>query len=161
MNSRNRRRSSNVFNCFNDEQISEFKDAFSLFDTDGDGVVTFENMKEFSKSIGDPYTDEELKEMIEEIKPNCNFVMFLTVLGSQLGEVSDFQTILTNFKNLDERNTGTLNKEYLRKLLGETDDKEFERLIKGCVNNGEVDYNKLAIKIKHGEIVESLLTKDE
>ncbi|OQS54154.1 Myosin [Ecytonucleospora hepatopenaei] len=156
-----RRRTSNVFTCFNDEQISEMRDAFGLFDIDGDCVVTEENLKEFCKSIGDPFTDEEIKAMIGEISPNCNFMMFLSVLGDKLSQVSELQKILTNFKVLDEGNKGTINKEYLRKVLSETEDKEFEDLVKGCVKNGEVDYNRLAIKIKHGEILENLLVQEE
>lgn len=158
---RRNRRTSNVFTCFNDEQITELRDAFGLIDIDGDCVVTKENLKEFCTSIGDPFTDAEMDEMIKEIEPNCNFMMFLSVLGSQLSQVSDMQTIITNFKILDEGNEGTLKKEYLRKVLQETDDKQFEELIKGCVKNGEVDYSRLAIKIKHGELIESLLEKEE
>jgi calmodulin len=35
-----------------DEQIAEFKDAFSLFDKDGDGSITLEELATVMRSLG-------------------------------------------------------------------------------------------------------------
>ena len=40
--------------------------AFQLFDLDGNGKITFENLKKVAVELGEGLTDEELREMIEE-----------------------------------------------------------------------------------------------
>lgn len=50
-----------------DEQIAEFKEAFSLFDRNGDGCITTGELGTVMRHLGQDPTDEELKEMIDEI----------------------------------------------------------------------------------------------
>ena len=44
-----------------EEQITEFKDAFSLFDKDGDGTITAKDLGTVIKSLGQNPTEEELQ----------------------------------------------------------------------------------------------------
>ncbi|CAN8063092.1 unnamed protein product [Agarophyton chilense] len=44
----------------------EMMHAFSLFDTDESGKITFENLREVADQLGERMTDEELREMIRE-----------------------------------------------------------------------------------------------
>ena len=62
---RQKRNSSNVFHMFHKDQMGEMRDAFSLFDTDGDGKVTFDDLNTFLESIGSPYSKDEIKEMMK------------------------------------------------------------------------------------------------
>ena len=43
---------------------TELENAFSLFDTDGDGLISFEDLKNVAVELGEDMTDEELREMI-------------------------------------------------------------------------------------------------
>ena len=43
---------------------TELENAFSLFDTDGDKLISFEDLKTVALELGEDMTDEELKEMI-------------------------------------------------------------------------------------------------
>lgn len=75
-----------------EEQIAEFKEAFSLFDKDGDGTITtkelgliiikliFFNLKWFSfeigtvmRSLGQNPTEAELQDMINEVDADGEF----------------------------------------------------------------------------------------
>lgn len=47
--------------------ISEYKDAFSLFDKDGDGTITTSELGTVMRSLGENPTDGELREMINEV----------------------------------------------------------------------------------------------
>ena len=45
---------------------TEFKEAFSLFDKDGDGTIDIKELGTVMKSLGQAPTDQELQEMIDE-----------------------------------------------------------------------------------------------
>lgn len=48
-------------------QIAEFREAFGLFDKDGDGHVTKEELKVVMESLGQKPSDEDLVQMISEV----------------------------------------------------------------------------------------------
>lgn len=61
-----------LFNYFQadqltEEQIAEFKEAFSLFDKDGDGTITTKELGTVMRSLGQNPTEAELQDMINEV----------------------------------------------------------------------------------------------
>ena len=52
---------------FTDDQIEEFKEAFGLFDKDGDGTITATELGTMMRSLGKDPTMEELDAMIAEV----------------------------------------------------------------------------------------------
>ena len=50
-----------------EEQIGEFKEAFSLFDRDGDGTITTNELGTVMRSLGQNPTESELQDMINEV----------------------------------------------------------------------------------------------
>ena len=46
---------------------SEFKEAFSLFDKDGDGTITTKEIGTVMRSLGQNPTEAELQDMINEV----------------------------------------------------------------------------------------------
>jgi len=46
-----------------EEQIAEFKEAFSLFDKDGDGTITTKELGTVMRSLGQNPTEAELQDM--------------------------------------------------------------------------------------------------
>lgn len=47
--------------------LSEFKEAFSLFDKDGDGTITTKELGTVMRSLGQNPTEAELSDMINEV----------------------------------------------------------------------------------------------
>nr|KAF6409200.1 calmodulin 3 [Rousettus aegyptiacus] len=68
-----------------EEQIAEFKEAFSLFDKDGDGTITTKELGTVMRSLGQNPTEAELQDMINEVDADGNgtidFPEFLTMMS--------------------------------------------------------------------------------
>jgi len=63
---------------------TEFKEAFSLFDKDGDGTITTKELGTVMRSLGQNPTEAELQDMINEVDADglCQWtvLMFLFLL---------------------------------------------------------------------------------
>lgn len=76
-----------------EEQIAEFKEAFSLFDKDGDGTITTKELGTVMRSLGQNPTEAELQDMINEVDAD----------GTQLANFSYLQkSLVTNVKSLED-----------------------------------------------------------
>ena len=51
-----------LLNCF-----VEYKEAFNLFDKDGDGLITSKELQTVMRSLGMQLTEEDLKHMLEDM----------------------------------------------------------------------------------------------
>jgi calmodulin len=58
-----------------EKQIAEFKEAFSLFDKDGDGFISDSEFGTAMRSLGQCPTEAELQEMIKEISRHRQVVL--------------------------------------------------------------------------------------
>ena len=47
--------------------VSEFKEAFSIFDKDGDGTISTKELGIVMRSLGETKSDEQLEQMIAEV----------------------------------------------------------------------------------------------
>uniref|UniRef100_A0A8C6FU98 EF-hand domain-containing protein n=1 Tax=Moschus moschiferus TaxID=68415 RepID=A0A8C6FU98_MOSMO len=54
-----------------EEQIAEFKEAFSLFDKDGDGTLTTKELGTVMRPLGQNPTEAELQDTINEVDAFC------------------------------------------------------------------------------------------
>ncbi|WJX32003.1 hypothetical protein P8452_20380 [Trifolium repens] len=67
-----------------DDQIAEFKEAFSLFDKDGDGCITTKELGTVMRSLGQNPTEAELQDMINEVDADAELRHVMTNLGEKL-----------------------------------------------------------------------------
>ena len=58
--------------------LAEFKEAFSLFDKDGDGTITTKELGTVMRSLGQNPTEAELQDMINEVDADGRVILFLT-----------------------------------------------------------------------------------
>ena len=71
-----------------EEQTAEFKEAFSVFDKDGDGTIDIKELGAVMRSLGKNPNKEELQEMIDEVDADGNgaieFPEFLNMMMRRL-----------------------------------------------------------------------------
>ena len=53
--------------------FSEYREAFNLFDKDGDGFITAKELGVVMTSLGQKPTETELADMIHEVDDDCKY----------------------------------------------------------------------------------------
>jgi hypothetical protein len=101
----------------------EFKEAFSLFDKDGDGTITTKELGTVMRSLGQNPTEAELQDMINEVDADGNgtidFPEFLTMMARKMKDTDSEEEILEAFKVGREGGRGG-RKERLLSIAGRT-----------------------------------------
>lgn len=149
------RGTSNVFALFNQSQIQEFKEAFTMIDQDRDGVVGEGDLISIWQQVGRDIDNKEAKNMISEAPSQLNFTGFLTLFGEKLHGTDPENTLREAFKMFDPDKKGVLPEPYVKQLLMETGDlfnkDEIKQTWKEApIEGGMLDYNKLVTLIKRG-----------
>ena len=139
-------------------QLVELREAFNMLDTDGDSKLTKEDLSSFLETIGSPFTEAEIEEMIQELQPNPTYIVLLTLIGERLSEISPEKELIAAFGAFDDENDGFADYSLLKSWMVENKDnpiakEDYDYLVRGCVENGRINYGKLVDKIKHGEFL--------
>ena len=134
------------------EQVSEFKEAFSLFDKDGDGTITTKELGTVMRSLGQNPTQSELTDMIQEVDADGNgtidFQEFLIMMHRKMKDTDSEEEIKEAFKVFDKDGNGFISAIELRHVmtnLGEklTDEEVDEMIREADVDgDGQIDYQE-------------------
>ncbi|KAG9264026.1 myosin regulatory light chain 2, skeletal muscle isoform [Astyanax mexicanus] len=150
--------SSNVFSMFEQSQIQEYKEAFTIIDQNRDGIISKDDLRDVLASMGQlNVKNEELEAMVKEASGPINFTVFLTMFGEKLKGADPEDVILTAFKVLDPEGTGSIKKTFLEELLSTQCDRFTPEEIKNLWTAfppdvaGNVDYKNICYVITHGE----------
>uniref|UniRef100_A0A8C5FR68 EF-hand domain-containing protein n=1 Tax=Gadus morhua TaxID=8049 RepID=A0A8C5FR68_GADMO len=91
-------------NKFTNEK--QFKEAFSLFDKDGDGTITTKELGTVMRSLGQNPTEAELQDMINEVDADGNgtidFPEFLTMMARKMKDTDSEEEIREAFRVFDK-----------------------------------------------------------
>ncbi|XWS58337.1 hypothetical protein CRYUN_Cryun08bG0025600 [Craigia yunnanensis] len=135
-----------------EEQIAEFQEAFSLFDKDGDGCITIEELAIAIKSLDQDPTEEELQNMINEVDTDGNgtieFGEFLNLMARKMKEAEAEEELKEAFREFDKDQDGYISPNELRQVMmniGEKlTDEELEQMIREADldGDGQVNYEE-------------------
>jgi len=135
-----------------EEEIAEFKEAFSLFDKDGDNTITTAELGTVMRSLGQEPTESELNDMINEVDANGNgtidFEEFLEMMARKMKETDTAEEIRQAFRVFDKDGNGFISSAELRHVmtnLGERlTDEEVEEMIReaDCDGDGQINYEE-------------------
>uniref|UniRef100_A0AAX7SMD6 EF-hand domain-containing protein n=1 Tax=Astatotilapia calliptera TaxID=8154 RepID=A0AAX7SMD6_ASTCA len=152
-----------------EEQIAEFKEAFSLFDKDGDGTITTKELGTVMRSLGQNPTEAELQDMINEVDADGNgtidFPEFLTMMARKMKDTDSEEEIREAFRVFDKDGNGYISAAELRHVmtnLGEklTDEEVDEMIREADIDgDGQVNYEGEILIINHHTFCESANVK--
>uniref|UniRef100_A0A8D2B0J4 Calmodulin like 3 n=1 Tax=Sciurus vulgaris TaxID=55149 RepID=A0A8D2B0J4_SCIVU len=132
-----------------EEQIAEFREAFSLFDKDGDGCITTQELGTVMRSLGQNPTEAELQGMVNEIDRDGNgtvdFPEFLGMMARKMKDTDSEEEIREAFRVFDKDGNGYVSAAELRHVmtrLGEKlSDEEVEEMIRAADTDGDGQVN--------------------
>ncbi|CAD7684009.1 unnamed protein product [Nyctereutes procyonoides] len=151
--------SSNVFSMFDQSQIQEFKEAFTIMDQNRDGFIDKEDLRDTFAALGRiNVKNEELEAMVKEAPGPINFTVFLTMFGEKLKGTDPEETILHAFKVFDTEGKGFVKADFSikEKLMTQADrfsEEEVKQMFAAFPPDvcGNLDYQNLCYVITHGE----------
>ncbi|KAM7249520.1 hypothetical protein ACFE04_011901 [Oxalis oulophora] len=131
-----------------DDQISSMREAFTLFDTDGDGKIAPSELGVLMRSLGDNPTQAQLKSIItdESLTAPFDFQRFLDLMSKHMKAEPFDRQLRDAFKVLDKDGTGDVAVADLRHILtsiGEKlEPKEFDEWIRevDVGSDGKIHY---------------------
>ena len=140
-------------------QVKEFKEAFDIFDVDGGGTITADELGEVMKSLGQKPTKAQLDAMVSEIDADgdgaIDFPEFLTMMLRKMNEGDPEKELRDVFMVFDKDKSGTISAEELKsvmKVIGEKlTDQEIDDAIRlaDTTGDGEVDYDEFINFVLH------------
>ena len=105
------------------EEISEYKEAFSIRDEDHDGKITTDDMKILMRSLGRNFSNAKFKEIISNISKQgldentVEFHEFLDLMANFRKDDENPEKLVKAFKYFDRTNVGTIDYEELKHVL--------------------------------------------
>ena len=88
------------------EQIAEFKEAFSLFNKNGNCTITTKDLGTVMRLLGQNPTEAELQDMINEVDADGNrtidFPEFLTMMARKMKDTDNEEEIQEAFPVFDK-----------------------------------------------------------
>ncbi|XP_076040260.1 myosin light chain cytoplasmic isoform X2 [Oratosquilla oratoria] len=145
--------------AFTDDQISDFQEAFAIFDHKGDGKIPVIKIGEVLRALGQNPTEADVKRLSQQHRPDerISFEVFLPILQTisrqrPLDTADDF---IEGLRHFDKDGNGYISSAELRHLfthLGEKlNDDEVEQLLTGLEDSqGNVNYEEFVRTVLNG-----------
>lgn len=138
-----------------DEQIEEYKDAFSLFDRDDNGIITTRELGAIMRSLGFNPTEEELHAMINSVDYDGNGVIdfpeFVKLMENQKKPDEREADMMLAFRIFDADNKGYIESAELRYILLNMDKRIPQEEIKELMEIADLERDR---KIRYQEFLD-------
>ncbi|VVC88262.1 unnamed protein product [Leptidea sinapis] len=104
----------NVLAELDETKIFELKEAFLLFDMDGDGCIDHNDLRGTLISLGEKVDESAVENMLSEASNPLDFDAFVNLLGYKTLELDSEETLIAALSRWDSDNTGYISEERIR-----------------------------------------------
>ncbi|KAJ6656349.1 hypothetical protein lerEdw1_003852 [Lerista edwardsae] len=126
-----------------EEQIAEFKEAFLLFDKDGDGAITTKELGTVMRSLGQNPTEAELRDMINELDADgsgtVDFPEFLSLMAKKIKNSEGEEEIREAFRVFDKDGNGFISAAELRHIMTNLGEKLTSEEVEDMIKEADID----------------------
>ena len=125
------------------EQLGEFKKAFSKFDRDGNGFISGAELRHVMTNLGKKLTDEEADDIIREAdidgdgKVNCE--EFVAMMASKMKDADREEEIRVAFRVLDRDGNGFITAAVLRHVMTNLGEKLTDEEVDEMIREADID----------------------
>ncbi|XP_074604479.1 calmodulin-like [Brevipalpus obovatus] len=141
-----------------EEQVSEFKEAFKLFDKDLDGRITSTELGVVMRSLGQRATDTELKNMVTLVDQDGNgtieFNEFLHMMSKKMKETDKEEELREAFRVFDRNGDGYIEASELRHVMTNLGEKLTDEEVEDMIKEADLDGDGL---VNYDEFVSVLM----
>ncbi len=128
---------------FTDEEITQLKQAFALFDLDGNGFITNDELGTVLRKMGQEPTDEEVEQMIAEIDEDgdgtIDFEEFCELMEKRMSDDNTEADIIEVFKVFDNDGSGNISAEELKHILCNLEEPLTAGEVEWIVSEADID----------------------
>lgn len=139
----------NIYSALNisDDQVEEVKEAFAMFDKNGDGTITTKALVTVMRSLGQNPTEDEIDDLINEVDTDGNgvidFIEFLEMMSKMTSDVDE--TIKEAFFIFDSDGSGAISSDEFREVMqtqgAQMTDEEVNEIIEEVDVDGDGQIN--------------------
>ena len=141
-----------------EEQVNEFREAFNLYDKDGDGTITILELGSIIRSLGQTPTDTELQDLINEIdldkSGTIDFSEFLMMMSKKVTYVNSETELIEAFKIFDKDGNGFITSQELRHVMTHLGEKITEDEADVMIKEADLDGDS---RINYEEFVKMMM----
>lgn len=127
------------------DQLDELREAFAIYDIDGDGQITTRELGSVMRALGHNPTEAEVLSFINQIDTNqsgtIDFQEFSKLMSTKMKEIDTEEDIIDAFKVFDMEGKGFITAHELRHVmtnLGEKlTDEEVDEMIREADFDGD------------------------
>ena len=130
-------------NNLTEEEIAEFKEAFSLFDKDGSGTITTKELGSVMTSLGQNPTEAELQDMINEVDVDgdgtIDFKEFLLMMVDRFKDANAEEDVKEAFRVFDRDGNGFISADELRYVMTSLGEKLSDEEVMEMIREADID----------------------
>ncbi|KAL4787322.1 hypothetical protein BJX76DRAFT_318883 [Aspergillus varians] len=145
---------------FTEDQNAQFREVFAVFDKDGNGEITAQELGEVMRSLGQNPTDTELQDIVDELDVDrtgtIDFDEFLVMMSRKVKNSDPEAELREAFAVFDQDNSGTISADELRKVLtsigDNVTDADVDEMLTLADTNGDgsIDYDEFVKLMSQG-----------
>jgi calmodulin len=128
-----------------EEQKDELKEAFAIYDTNNDGVISTRELGTVLRQLGQNPTEAEILEMIKDLDKDKNssisFDEFAVLMVDKMRNVDTEQEVRDAFRVFDVNGNGFLSADELRHVATNLGEKLTEEEANEMIRSANVDSN--------------------